>query len=449
MYAATPTKQAEARRKVFSVIAPERRKDAAIRAAGGGGFTVPMGDINPVYQPYLTNTTRIQIYYGGSSSGKSVFLSQRAIIDVLNNSRNYLICRKIARTIRNSVFKEITKQIDAWNLNGRFAVNKSEMTITADNGYQILFAGLDDVEKLKSITPQKDAFTDVWIEEATETDQDDVKQLLKRQRGGRPDIPKRLTLSFNPILQLHWIYQEYFAGVAWADDQTQHQDGRLSILKTWYIHNQHLTPDDVYDLENETNEYYREVYTFGNWGVLGDVIFTNWEVRDLSDMRPHFTNHRFGLDFGFNAAPSAVPVTHYDKREKTIYIYDEIYERAATNDVLASLLQPVIGSYPVKCDSAESKSIYELKQHGINAVGARKGKDSVWHGIQWLQQQRIIIDKRCINIKNEFQQYQWSKDKHGNSTNIPVDKFNHAIDALRYAYEDDMVSYRVGSTEYA
>lgn len=449
MYAATPTKQAEARRKVFSVIAPERRKDAAIRAVGGLGFTVPTADINPVYLPHLDNNARIQIFYGGSSSGKSVFVSQRSIIDVLTKNRNYLICRKIARTIRNSVFREITKTIEAWNLNGRFNVNKTEMSITADNGYQILFAGLDDVEKLKSITPQKDAFTDVWIEEATEAERDDIKQLLKRQRGGRVDIPKRLTLSFNPILQLHHIYQDYFAGIAWTDDQTEYNDGRLSILKTWYIHNQHLTPDDVYDLENETNEYYRDVYTFGNWGVLGDVVFTNWEVRDLSDMRQHFTNHRFGLDFGFSNAPSAAPLTHYDKREKTIYIYDEVYERAATNDVLASLLGPVIGQYPIKCDSAESKSIYELKQHGINATGAKKGKDSVWHGIQWLQQQRIVIDKRCINIKNEFQQYQWSKDKHGNSTNIPVDKFNHAIDALRYAYEDDMVSYRVGSTEYA
>ncbi len=414
-------------------------KEAQSRAAGGGGFTFPADDINPVYTPYLKDTHRIQIFFGGSSSGKSVFLSQRAIIDVLNSSRNYLICRKIARTIRNSVFREITKAIDAWNLNGRFAVNKSEMTITADNGYQILFAGLDDVEKLKSITPQKDAFTDVWIEEATETDQDDVKQLLKRQRGGRADIPKRLTLSFNPILQLHWIYQEYFATVAWADDQTQHSDGRLSILKTWYIHNRHLTPDDVYDLENETNEYYRDVYTFGNWGVLGDVIFTNWEVRDLSNMHDQFTNRRNGLDFGFSSDPAAFAATHYDRPQKTIYIYKELYERGLTNDLLAAELGRMAERDIVKCDSAEPKSVAELRLHGINAAGARKGKDSVLHGIQWLQQQRIVIDKSCVNAKNEFMQYQWKKDRDGNSMRQPVDKFNHIIDALRYAYEDDMV----------
>jgi phage terminase large subunit len=427
----------------YKYLWPEADKaDAAgaLQTAVTSSFTVPTTDINAVYLPHLENEARVQIFYGGSSSGKSVFLAQRAIIDVLLNTRNYLICRKIARTIRNSVFKEITKIIDGWDLNGRFNVNKSEMSITADNGYQILFAGLDDAEKLKSITPQKDAFTDVWIEEATESDPDDIKQLLKRQRGGRADVPKRLTLSFNPILQLHHIYQTYFAAVAWADDQTEYtaDDGRLTILKTWYIHNRFLTPDDVYDLENETDEYFKDVYTYGNWGVLGDVIFTNWEMRDLSGMRNDFTNHRFGLDFGFSADPTAVPLTHYDRPNKTIYIYDELYEYAATNDVLAAMLKPLVGGYPLKCDSAEAKSIHELRQYGIAATGAVKGKDSIWHGIQWLKQQKIIIDKRCINIKNEFQQYQWSKDKHGNSTNIPVDKFNNAIDALRYAYEQDM-----------
>ena len=419
---------------------PVYRKAVLERAqqkAGARTFAIPVDDLNDVYIPHLDNTRRIQIFYGGSSSGKSVFLSQRAVIDVLLNSRNYLICRKIARTIRKSVFQEILKIIDKWELNGRFSVNKSEMTITADNNYQILFAGLDDVEKLKSITPLKDAFTDVWVEEATETERDDIRQLMKRQRGGRADIPKRLTLSYNPILQLHWIYQEYFKNVSWANDQTEHSDGRLSILKTWYIHNKFLTPDDIYDLENETDEYFKDVYTYGNWGVLGDVIFTNWEVRDLSGMHDQFTNRRNGLDFGFSSDPAAVPVTHYDKAKRTIYIYKELYERGLTNDLLAGELKEMIGGDYITCDSAEPKSIAELQRHGINAIGAKKGKDSVLHGIQWLQQQHIIIDQTCINTKNEFMLYQWKKDKNGNSLRQPVDKNNHIIDGLRYAYEDE------------
>lgn len=411
-------------------------------------FTPNESQFNTVYFSYLQNMAREQIMYGGSSSGKSRFKAQQAVMDVLRGGRNWLVCRKIGKDNRGSTFVEIKDRvIDEWGLSGRFDIHETTMTITADNGYQILFKGLDDLEKVKSLVPRKGAITDVWVEEATQTERDDINHLKKRQRGGDPNTPKRIHLTFNPILQLNWIYQEYFAKVAWADDQTEYDDGRLSILKTWYIHNRFLTPDDIYDLENETNEYFRNVYTFGNWGVLGDVIFTNWEVRDLSDMHNLFVNRRNGLDFGFNNV-SAVASTHYDKRNKTIYVFGELYESGLTNDLLADATTNLVGDDSIVCDSAESKSIYELRQYGVNAVGAKKGKDSIWHGIQWLQQQRIIIDSSCVNTKNEFMQYQWGKDKDGNSTKQPVDKFNHIIDALRYAYEGDMVHYQSGSRKY-
>jgi phage terminase large subunit len=172
---------------------------------------------------------------------------------------------------------------------------------------------------------------------------------------------------------------------------------------------------------------------------LGDVIFKNWEVADLSDMAPQFTNRRIGLDFGFSNDPAAVPVTHYDKKRKTIYIFDELYERGLTNDVLATEVKALVGSDYVTCDSAEPKSIAELQRYSVNVLAAEKGKDSVLHGIQWLQQQHIVIDKRCINAQNEFRSYQWKKDKDGNALRQPVDRGNHIIDALRYAYERDML----------
>src|SRR5512139_1944563 len=109
-----------------------------------------LGVINKVYREHLANTTRTQIFYGGSSSGKSVFLAQRCIYDVMEGGRNYLICRAVARTIRGSVFTEVLRVISAWHVEKLFTVNKSDMTITCGNGYQIIFAGLDDVEKLKS-----------------------------------------------------------------------------------------------------------------------------------------------------------------------------------------------------------------------------------------------------------------------------------------------------------
>jgi len=392
---------------------------------------------NDAYAPYLNDTARTEIFYGGSGSGKSVFVAQRSVVDLMRGGRNYLICRQVGRTLRGSVFTEICRVINQWGVGKLFAINKSDMLITCTNGYQIIFAGLDDVEKLKSLTPAKGVITDVWVEEATETDRASVKQLYKRQRGGSDNTPKRLTLTFNPILQTHWIYEDYFSRIGWTDKQTDYKADDLTILKTWYIHNKFLTPDDVRDLENETDKYYRDVYTFGNWGVLGNVIFTNWRVEDLSEMQDQFTNRRIGLDFGFSSDPAAMPMTHYDRAHKTIYVYDELYECGLTNDVLADEIRPRLGDDYITCDSAEPKSIAELVRYGIRAGAAVKGKDSVTHGIQWLQQQTIVVDTKCINMQNELRSYKWKEDAAGNAIRQPVDKNNHLIDALRYAYEQD------------
>jgi phage terminase large subunit len=401
--------------------------------------TVDRGVFNEVYIPHLTNKARTQIYYGGSASGKSVFLAQRTVWDLLQGGRNYLICRAVGRTVKGSVWIEVQRVIRQWGLDHLFEYRIVDRVITCGNGYQAVFTGLDDVEKLKSIVPDRGVFTDIWIEEATEVDKRSVTLLYKRQRGGDEGVPKRLTMSFNPILQSHWIYKEYFENIGWAEDQTEHKSEDLTILKTTYRDNRFLTEEDREDLEDESDEYYYQVYTLGNWGVLGNVIFHNWEVRDLSGMGNQWTNRRSGLDFGYASDPAALVCTHYDRKKKTIYIYDELYETELTNDVLADLITDKVGSDLVVCDSSEPKSIAELQKYQVTASGAIKGKDSVLHGIQWLQQHRIIIDKSCVNTRNEFMQYKWKEDKSGApvSPPRPVDANNHLIDALRYAYEND------------
>jgi phage terminase large subunit len=155
-------------------------------------------------------------------------------------------------------------------------------------------------------------------------------------------------------------------------------------------------------------------------------------------MAAQFTNRRNGLDFGFSSDPAALAVTHFDRMRKTIYIFDELYETGLTNDILAERITEKVNNDMVICDSAEPKSIQELSNHGVNATGAKKGKDSVTFGIQWLQQQTIVIDKKCINAQNEFSTYHYKEDAGGNALPVPVDKNNHLIDATRYALEDDM-----------
>jgi len=396
--------------------------------------------INDIYIPHLDNESETQIFYGGAGSGKSRYLSQRPLIDVLEKNRNYLICRKVQNTIRKSVFNEIEGVIDEAGLRPYFTTNKTEMAITAHNGNQILFAGLDNPLALQGVRPKRGVITDLWVDEATEIDRDDYKVLSKRLRGGDEGVRKRKTFSFNPILQSHWIYEDFFASIGWATDQTEYKTPELSILKTWYIHNRFLTKQDIDSLLNERDEYYRNVYTFGQWGVLGDVIFTNWRIEDLSEMQDQFTNRRHGLDFGFAAHPAGISVSHYDKTRKIIYIFDELYETGLTNDLLSIEALRLCGGERIIGDSAEPKSITEMQNHGVNISGAKKGQGSITHGIDWLKQHTIILDKKCVNHVKEFQQYQWKRDASGNTVSPPkpIDKNNHLIDALRYAYEDDM-----------
>jgi phage terminase large subunit len=401
---------------------------------------IDKGVFNNVYIPHLDNMARTQIYFGGSSSGKSVFVAQRVVLDLLGNERNYLIARKVARTLRRSVFTEVSSVIREWGLSSLFDENLSTLAITCANGRQAVFVGLDDTEKVKSIRPDIGAFTDIWIEEATEVTLKDIGQLRKRQRGGKESTPKRLTMTFNPIYKSHPIYKEYFEPVNWVDAQEKYHGRDLSILRTWYIHNRFLTSGDIYDLEHEKDEYMKQVYTFGHWGVLGDVIFRNWRVEPCED-EAALLSAWHGLDFGYSKDPAALVSFAYDKRSKTIYIYDELYQRGLTNDMLAKSMTPKVGYRHVIADSAEPKSIDELRKLGLNVVGAAKGKDSVWFGIQWLKQHEIIVDPSCVNMQNELSVYQWKKDRHGESTNKPVDAMNHLIDALRYGAEP-LMSYQ-------
>lgn len=392
---------------------------------------------NPIYLKHqLNNNNRYQIYFGGSSSGKSFSLAQRTVLDVFKGNRNYLIVRNVQSTLKRSCLNEITKAISNFKLNEYFQVNKTDMIITCKlNNKQILFCGLDDVEKVKSITPIDGVITDIWVEEATETDYKAVKQLDKRLRG-KSKVVKRLTLSFNPILKDHWLYTEYFD--IWEDDKQYVEKDNVSILKTTYKDNKFLAEDDIKALENESDKYYYEVYTLGNWGVLGAVIFKNWRVEDFSDIENTFDNFRHGIDWGFADDPFAYVKSHYDRMRRKLYICDEIEAVGLLNREAAPLVSKKANRDLVICDNASPKDIAEFSDLRINAVSARKGAGSIEYGIKFLQGLEIIIHPRCQNFKNEINKYKYKEDKNGNILPIAVDKDNHLIDALRYSLENDM-----------
>ncbi|OCL28653.1 hypothetical protein U472_00420 [Orenia metallireducens] len=388
---------------------------------------------NPVYIPHLDNYRATQLFYGGSSSGKSYFLAQRAVKDMAEGGHNYLVLRKVQRDCKKSVWNEIIKAIIRFGLYEYVNINKSDFVITFPNGYQILFGGLDDRERVKSITPQKGVITDIWCEEATEFEEADIKQLNKRLRG-QASVKKRLILSFNPIIKSHWIYRKYFH--SWEDNKQEYLDDRLSILKTTYKDNDFLTEDDIERLLDEDDPYYLDVYINGNWGVLGNIIFKNWEVRDLSDMVDKLDRSCHGLDFGFSNDPAAVLKQYFDKSSRTLYVFDEIYQSGLLDRELAKKTIDMVGEEEVICESAEPKSIEHLRDNGVNARGATKGPGSIKTRYRWMQGIKIVLDVKCVNYKRELQVHKWKEDRHGNPLPQPEDRNNHALDASMYGLSD-------------
>ena len=339
--------------------------------------------INPIYwEKAFRNSHPIQIYFGGASSGKSWDVGgTRTVLDLLKG-RNYLVLRKIGSTIYDSIWKEITEKINDFGLSPLFRIQESKRQITClTNNAQAIFKGLDDREKIKSIRAKKGPITDILIEEATEIDYHDFKQLGKRLRGETYGFKKRITLLFNPIFQTHWIYKSLFVGL-WRDDKRFVENDEVSILKTTYKDNNFLTKDDIDGLENESDPYYHNVYTLGNWGVLGSVIFKNWVVEDFDKTK--FSQYRNGVDWGFENPFGYLRIA-IEREQKKLYICDEVYQTQLTNDKSGAMVKERAHAEIVWCDCAEPKSIKEYKMMGIMAKPTAKGKGTVLQGIKDIQ----------------------------------------------------------------
>ena len=218
---------------------------------------------NDVYLPYLDNEDRYLIFGGGGSSGKSYFIAQRWIYKLIHPKRcNLLVVRQTGDTNRRSTFPLLKQVISNWGLYDHFKINESDMRITCKlTGNEVAFAGLDDVEKIKSITFENGELTDIWIEEATETQEGDINQLKVRLRGG--NSKKQMVLSFNPVNIQHWIKKHFI------------DSGLATVCWTTYKDNKFLTDDDRKALEDlqYVDEYTYEVYCLGKWGILGKTVF--------------------------------------------------------------------------------------------------------------------------------------------------------------------------------
>lgn len=377
----------------------------------------------PAYFPHLFDyANRYEVYYGGAGSGKSHFIAQKILVKCCREKRKILVIRKVAATLKDSVWQVIIDLLTQWQLIQYCKINLTTLTITMPNGSILLFKGLDDSEKIKSIA----GITDIWIEEATELTEDDFTQLDLRLRAKAPYL--QLLLSFNPISKTNWCYKHWF-------EQTQ---PNTIIIRTTYKDNPFLSEDYIRALEQMANTdpvYYR-IYALGEFASLNKLIYNNWEISEAEP--PRDAPLIVGLDYGYASDPTALIVGQVDEQNRIIYITDEHYERGMLNNQIADLLKyKGLHKSIIVADCAEPKSIEEMRRAGITRIRpSTKGQGSISYGIQKLQQYKILVDPKCANTITELQNYSYRKDKQsGEYTNEPIDDYNHLMDALRYAIQ--------------
>lgn len=376
-------------------------------------------------------STFTEVHYGGASSGKSHGVIQKVVYKACQNwkhPRKILFLRKVGATVYDSIFEDVKQCLEAWGLLDSCKVNNSAYRIELPNGAQLIFKGLDNPEKIKSIK----GVSDVVMEEASEFTLDDYTQLTLRLRDKKHKY-KQIYLMFNPVSKVNWTYNAFFIK----------KPKNTVVYHTSYKDNRFLdkvTIENIEELANRNEAYYK-IYALGEFATLDKLIFPKYEKKLLNKDNISNLKSYFGLDYGFINDPSAFMHVKIDEQNKVLYIVEEYVRKNLTNDKIANAIIDLgYSKEEIKADSAEKKSNQELRNLGIRRLtDAQKGPGSVMQGIQYIMQYDIVVDERCVKTIEELENYTWKKDKKTNEyINEPVDSYNHCIDAIRYAIQDNI-----------
>jgi len=458
-------------------------------------LNLPRSLFSDVFIKYIFTVKKsIEILFGGAGGGKTVHSAFKDIKRV-REGQNLLVIKQVYGHIKDSYFSDLKTAITAMGIDSEFEIRTSPLKITHKNGCVILFRGLDKVDKLKGVRAPNGEINHITIEEITDTEEDGINQLQFRSRGGgsrldksevdyikdkiedvdsvdtllsqkfKDDIfealgfrsredfieaNKTMAILFNPIYKEHWVYERFFTDKDGRDifqiEDKEYEDDTTYIMHSNHWDNQFLTVDDhrKYESFKFINEYYYNVYCMGNWGVLGDVVFSNWRVADLSQVKAGVRKRYFGMDYGWSPDPFACVSCAIVGRK--IYVMHEVGgHKAHTRDICESI-RPLVQDHAVICDNSENRATSELVEFGIDArkVIKRRGtvNSSNLYCIQWFRFFEIVIDPSCVEFIKEIKTYQWDKDSNGKTIAKPKDGDDHYIQAMFYAFNEKMDSLK-------
>ena len=383
---------------------------------------------------------RYRVVKGSRASKKSKTTALNFISRLMEYPQaNLLVIRKVEKTLRDSCCADLIWAIhklgveDLWDFPTK-PTSKLEITYKP-TGQKILFRGLDDPLKVTSVSVEKGVLCWMWIEEAYEImKESDFDMLDESIRGEVPEgLFKQVTLTFNPWNEKHWLKKRFF----------DVKDDDILALTTNYLMNEFLDDADrkVFETMKLNNPRRYAVAGLGGWGIVEGLIYENWKEESFNTddiLKIPGIKSAFGLDFGYTNDPSALWCGLVDLNNKKIYVFDEMYKKGMSNEAIHTEVTNMgYGKEKITGDSSEPKSIDRLRELGLSRIkGARKGKDSINNGIDFIQDFEIIIHPRCVNFLTEISNYTWDKDKFDKVLNKPIDDFNHLMDAMRYALED-------------
>lgn len=392
-----------------------------------------MVTLNPKYKPFGSDS-RYFIVTGGRGSGKSYSINLLLLLLTYESGHTILFTRYTLTSAHVSIIPEFIDKIDVLDKHSDFHITKDEI-INLRTGSKILFKGIKTSSGTQTANLKSLAGVTTWIlDEAEElTDEDTFDKIDYSIRS--KDKQNRVILILNPATKEHFIYQKFFEskGVEAGSNTIK---GDTTYIHTTYLDNvENLSEsflNQIETIKERRPDKYKHTILGGWLDKAEGVIFTNWRIGPFNKDNGSV----FGQDYGFSNDPSTLIETSIDKARKTIYVRLHIYQAGLTTTELARLNRQFAGNDLIVADNAEPRLIAELKSQGLNIVPTIKGADSVKYGIALLQDYDLIIDENSVDLIKELNNYCWLERK----SETPIDKFNHALDALRYA-----VSYQLAN----